>query len=86
MTLWTFDTTHTHGRTGIRMYKAAADFDNVVVSPGPTTDQVYADRVATGGSWQEDATKTSLTQAVVAGTARRTTGARPPRTTWYRQP
>src|SRR5262249_30006971 len=29
------DTTHRHGAAGLRMFKAAADHDNVVISPNP---------------------------------------------------
>jgi len=46
-----YDATLSHGHAGLRTYKAGADFDNVVVSPGPLASHVYADRVATGGSW-----------------------------------
>lgn len=46
-----FDASHTHGRAGIRSYRASADYDNVVISPGPVADQDSTDRVATGGQW-----------------------------------
>jgi hypothetical protein len=49
--LYAEDASHTHGRAGIRMYRASADFDNVVISPGPLAAQSYTERVATGGVW-----------------------------------
>ena len=48
---YAFDSAHTHGRAGIRTYRASADFDNVVVSPGPLAALTFTDRVTAGGSW-----------------------------------
>jgi hypothetical protein len=45
------DASHTHGHAGIRTYRASADFDNVVVSPGPLASLAYTERVTTGGVW-----------------------------------
>jgi len=71
--IWTYDSTLSHGHAGIRMYKAAADIDNVVISPGPTSEQVYADRETTGGTWS--GSPTDLVQSSVStGGARRTSG------------
>jgi len=67
-----YDTAFSHGHTGLRMYKAAADFDNVVVSPGPTSNLVYADRQTSGGRWS--GTSTDFAQNSSDGDARRTTG------------
>jgi hypothetical protein len=45
------DATHTHGRSGMRTSHLSADFDNVVVTPGPLADLASFGRVATGGNW-----------------------------------
>jgi hypothetical protein len=68
----THDAALTHGRAGLRMYKAAADFDNVVVSPGPVANLVYASRETLGGTWA--GTPTDFTQSSLAGDALRTSG------------
>jgi hypothetical protein len=49
-----FDESHPRGRTGLRMYRAAADFDNVIVSPGPLIDLAHDQRITTGGTWSQD--------------------------------
>jgi hypothetical protein len=67
-----YDRSLTHGHAGLRMYKAAADFDNVVVSPGPVSNLVYADRATMGGNWT--GTITNFQQTTVGATARRTSG------------
>jgi hypothetical protein len=51
LVMYAFDSALSHGHAGIRTYRASADFDNVVVSPGPVASLAYMDRVATGGSW-----------------------------------
>ena len=51
LVVYATDASHTHGHAGIRTYRASADFDNVVVSPGPLASLAYTDRVATGGVW-----------------------------------
>jgi hypothetical protein len=46
------DATHTHGRAGMRTSHMSADFDDVVISPGPLAVHSYTDRVASGaGIW-----------------------------------
>jgi hypothetical protein len=62
----------THGRAGIRMYKAAADYDNLVISPGPTSEMEYAFRKTEGGNWTGDTQNFAQTYSTI--TARRTTG------------
>jgi hypothetical protein len=59
----------THGRAGLRMYRAAADFDNVVLTPGPLNDLTLAKRETTG-AWS--GTYAVLTAA--DGNARLTSG------------
>ena len=51
LVMYAFDSALSHGHAGIRTYRASADFDNVVVSPGPVAGLESTDRVATGGSW-----------------------------------
>ena len=58
----------THGRAGLRMYRAAADFDNVVLTPGPFSDLTWAKREATAG-WYE-----TIYQTATDGLARLTSG------------
>jgi len=45
------DATHKHGHPGFRVSRASADYDNIVVTPGPQASQAYTDRVASGGIW-----------------------------------
>jgi hypothetical protein len=45
------DATHKHGHPGFRVSRASADYDNIVVTPGPQATQGYTDRVASGGIW-----------------------------------
>jgi hypothetical protein len=70
---YAFDDELAHGRTGVRMYKAAADFDNVVITPGPRTSQVYSGRQTVGGTWSGTPTHFSQT-ANIPGAARLTSG------------
>jgi hypothetical protein len=72
--VYLYDRSHAHGHAGIRMYKAAADFDNVVVSPGPVTDFVFTDPETLGGNWS--GTPLDFQQTAIGATARRTTGAK----------
>jgi hypothetical protein len=77
-----FDSTFASGRAGLLTYRAAADFDNVIVSPSPLTTVYHApagrsfdDRTwtVTGpGAWGDLWTGTELvtTQTSVAGDAR----------------
>jgi hypothetical protein len=46
-----FDGAHSHGKAGVRMYKAAADFDNVVLTPGPLMRQSSLGPATDGGTW-----------------------------------
>ena len=46
-----YDGAHPHGKAGLRMYKAAAEFDNVVVTPGPLMRQSSLGPVIVGGTW-----------------------------------
>jgi hypothetical protein len=70
--VWAYDKELTHGRTGIRMYQAAADYDNLVISPGPTSEMEYAFRKTEGGNWTGD--PQNFAQTYSTTTARRTTG------------
>ena len=63
-----WDSQLTHGRAGLRMYRAAADFDNVVLTPGPLNDLAWAKREATAG-WYE-----TIDQTATDGLARLTSG------------
>lgn len=47
----TYDSAHPHGKAGVRMYKAAAEFDNVVVTPGPLMRQSTLGPTTDGGTW-----------------------------------
>jgi hypothetical protein len=67
-----YDASHAHGRAGLRMYRAAADFDNLVVSPGPISNLVYAERETLGGTWT--GIDRTFSQTTLRGDARRTTG------------
>jgi hypothetical protein len=46
-----YDGAHPHGKAGVRMYKAAAEFDNVVVTPGPLLRQSTLGPATVGGTW-----------------------------------
>jgi hypothetical protein len=46
-----YDGAHPHGKAGLRMYKAAAEFDNVVLTPGPLMRQSTLGPVTEGGTW-----------------------------------
>jgi len=46
-----FDGAHPHGKAGVRMYKAAAEFDNVVLTPGPLMRQSTLGPATEGGTW-----------------------------------
>jgi hypothetical protein len=60
------------GRPGLRTFRTAADFDNVVVSPGPQASLVYTQSASVGGSWS--GTATQIQQSSVDGNALRVTG------------
>ncbi|HTU67771.1 MAG TPA: hypothetical protein VMF52_17610 [Steroidobacteraceae bacterium] len=42
------------GRAGVRLSRATADFDNLVVSPGPVANLVNYDVDSQGGVWSDD--------------------------------
>ena len=46
-----YDGAHPHGKAGLRMYKAAAEFDNVVLTPGPLMRQSSLGPATEGGTW-----------------------------------
>jgi hypothetical protein len=67
-----FDGAHPHGKAGLRMFKAAAEFDNVVVTPGPLTRQSSLGPAIDGGTWttrQEGAVPRAV-QTSIEGDAR----------------
>ncbi|HEU4780288.1 MAG TPA: hypothetical protein VFS58_10455, partial [Steroidobacteraceae bacterium] len=68
-----YDTELSHGQAGLRMYRAAADFDNVVLSPGPVSNLIYADPRTAGGNWTA-ISAWNFAQHLASGAARRTTG------------
>ena len=80
------DSTHTHGHAGVQMYKARADYDNVVVTPNPLLEilndnfesQEPARWSRVDGTWTlaQDPTGTNLTyrQSSLAGYGRTVTG------------
>jgi hypothetical protein len=82
----TFDGDFASGRAGLLTYRAAADFDNVVVSPSPLTTVYHAPsgrtfderawNVTGPGTWADLWTGTELvhTQSSVAGDARALVG------------
>lgn len=62
-----YDTSLRSGRAGLRTFRTAAEFDNVVVSPGPQASLVYTQRESAGGSW--NGTPTEILQSFIEGTA-----------------
>ena len=46
-----YDGAHPHGKAGLRMYKAAAEFDNVVLTPGPLMRQSTLGPATESGTW-----------------------------------
>jgi hypothetical protein len=67
-----YDSSLRRGRTGLRTFRTAADFDNVVVSPGPQASLVYTQRESTNGSWS--GTPTEILQSFIEGTATSVSG------------
>ena len=67
-----FDGAHAHGKAGLRMYKAAAEFDNVVVTPGPLMRQSSLGPAIDGGTWttRPDGVVPRAVQASLEGDAR----------------
>lgn len=76
------DSVHTHGTAGVRTFKAAADFDNIVISPNPQTT-LLIDRfdmeldpdvwTAQQGEWAKSwDTAQVMTQTSLAGDGRLT--------------
>lgn len=71
------DATHKHGHPGFRVSRASADYDNIVVTPGPQATQAYTDRVASGGVWDGNWVRggsTFIQTSPDAGDARALTG------------
>ena len=66
-----WDSQLTHGRAGVRSYRAAADFDNVVLTPGPRNDMTWTARETTGGYWSGTI---QMIQMLADGDARLTSG------------
>lgn len=67
-----FDKSLTHGQAGVRGYKAAADFDNFVVTPGPLTLLTSQDQHAIDGTWS--LSPEGMSQTSLAGNARAVSG------------
>ena len=68
----TYDTALTHGHAGLRTYKASADYDNVVVSPGPLQSLGYSKLSKPSGTWTGFVPK--FTQSSTAAEGRFLTG------------
>jgi hypothetical protein len=67
-----YDGSHPHGKAGVRMYKAAAEFDNVVVTPGPLMRQSNLGPAIDGGTWttQQEGRSPRAVQTSLLGDAR----------------
>jgi hypothetical protein len=68
----TYDKALTHGHAGLRTFKAAADFDNVVVSPGPLQSLGYSMQNKQSGAWSGNLPR--FVQSNTAAQARLLTG------------
>jgi hypothetical protein len=76
--LETEDSTHTHGTAGIMMYKAQADFDNLLVSPNPLLTlregELHGSAIEgypqSDGAWAFHSDDRMLHQSSVTGDAR----------------
>jgi hypothetical protein len=76
-----WDTALAHGQAGVMMYKAAADYDNVVITPNPRS-ALFRDTFAsldpawesTSGTWVAGGQPSSLKQTDISGDARTFTG------------
>jgi hypothetical protein len=68
--LQAIDGTHRFGSGGVRMYRASADIDNVVVSPGPLTWLSNGGAQIFGGDWLASQQSPRAQQRSVAGDAR----------------
>lgn len=60
------------GRPGLRTFRTAANFDNIVVTPGPHASLAYTQQVFSGGSFS--GTYTEITQSSIEGNARMVSG------------
>jgi hypothetical protein len=69
-----YDSQLPQGRGGLRMYQASADFDNVVVTPGPLTNLAYTELFTESGFWVGDPAPVRLVQTEPLGIARVLTG------------
>jgi hypothetical protein len=67
-----YDSALTHGHAGLRTFKAAADFDNVVVSPGPLQSLGYSRQNTQSGAWSGNIPR--FVQSNAAAQARLLTG------------
>jgi hypothetical protein len=67
-----YDKALKHGHAGLRTFKAAADFDNVVVSPGPLQSLTYSRVNKQSGNWSGDVPR--FVQSSTASDARLLTG------------
>jgi hypothetical protein len=82
LVLTAYDASHTEGTVGVRMYRARADFDNVIVSPSPQATIFAQDFNVDGepGDWTYGGGTFAVTQGVyrqpsTAGSAISITGA-----------
>jgi hypothetical protein len=67
-----YDGAHAHGKAGVRMFRAAAEFDNVVVTPGPLMRQSSLGPAIDGGTWttQQEGAIPRAVQRSLEGNAR----------------
>jgi hypothetical protein len=71
-----YDDALTHGLAGVKMYRASAEFDNVIVSAGPRTTihpegSFWSGYEQQGGQWvDDDFPPTSISQTLTTGDAR----------------
>jgi hypothetical protein len=66
LVLTAYDASHSEGTVGLRMYRASADFDNVIVSPSPQATIFAQDFNVDGepGDWSYTAGTFAVTQGV----------------------
>jgi hypothetical protein len=67
-----YDAQLRRGRPGLRTFRTAADFDNVVVTPGPHASLAYTQQVFSGGNFS--GTYTEIFQSLIEGNARMVSG------------
>ena len=63
----TYDKALTHGHAGLRTYKASADYDNVVVSPGPLQSLAFSKLSKPSGIWTGFVPKFTQTSTAAEG-------------------